>query len=77
MAEEEFSRYLDAMLERHAAITQELIMQMQLSFSALQAEIAEQREQIRANTAATWAMLDRLGEGPQGGRIGICVRCGP
>lgn len=68
-------RYLDALLERHVTITQAMITAMQggfaelseaiqASLAELQAEIADQREQIRANTEATWRMLDRFGEGP-------------
>jgi hypothetical protein len=67
MADEEFRRYLDALLERHASITQELITQMQLGFSSLQAEIADQREQIQANTAAILRVIDRFPPGTQQG----------
>ncbi len=69
----EMKRYLDGLLERHVTITQAMIgsiakmeAEMQAGFAALQAEIADQREQIKANTAATWAMLDRFGPEPQG-----------
>jgi hypothetical protein len=67
MADEEFRRYLDALLERHASITQELITQMQLGFSSLQAEIADQREQIQANTEAILRVIDRFPPGTQPG----------
>jgi hypothetical protein len=55
--DEDLRRFLDALLERHAGITQEMINVL----SGLQTEIVDQREQIRANTEATWRMLDRLG----------------
>jgi hypothetical protein len=67
MADEEFRRYLDALLERHASITQELITQMQLGFSSLQAEIADQRAQIQANTEAILRVIDRFPPGTQQG----------
>jgi hypothetical protein len=69
--DEETRRFLDGLLRRHVEVTQALIESMkgdsralQAESRALQAEIADQREQIRANTEATWRMLDRFGEGP-------------
>lgn len=64
--DDDTKRFLDGLLERHVIVTQELIDAMHANFSALQEEIADQREQIKANTAATWAMLDRFGPEPQG-----------
>jgi hypothetical protein len=73
--DEETRRFLDELLKRHVIVTQELITQMQLGFgeitarmradsAQLQAEIADQREQIQANTAAILKLLDRFGDGP-------------
>jgi hypothetical protein len=64
--QEETRRYNDALLERHVTITQHLIDAMQAGFASLQAEIADQREQIQANTAAVLRLLDRFGPEPQG-----------
>lgn len=60
----EFKRYLDALTERHAGITQRMIESMEAFFAQLQAEIADQRAQIQANTQALLRVLDRLE--PQG-----------
>lgn len=79
--DEETRRFLDGLLLRHVEITQELITQlgemqraMREGFAALQAEIADQREQIqasteriRAQTEALFQMLDRLPPRPQDG----------
>ncbi|MGH2984440.1 MAG: hypothetical protein ACRDK5_09345 [Solirubrobacterales bacterium] len=65
--DDEFRRYLDALLERHAGITQHLIEAIDSGLAQLQAEIADQREQIQANTQALLRVLDRLGPSPQQG----------
>lgn len=56
----EFRRFLDALTERHVGITQRLIEAIDSGFSQLQAEIADQRAQIQANTEALLKVLDRL-----------------
>jgi hypothetical protein len=53
-------RFNDALLERHARITTELISAIQTGFASLQAEIADQRRQIQAQTQALLHVLDRL-----------------
>jgi hypothetical protein len=55
--------WLDAMTERHVGITQRMIA----AIDQLQAEIADQRAQIQANTQALLKVLDRLGPSPQQG----------
>lgn len=65
--DEETRRFLDALLGRHVEITEELIQNMQAGFAALQAEIADQREQIQANTNGILSVLDRLPPGTQEG----------
>jgi hypothetical protein len=57
----EHREFLDALTERHVGITQELIASIQIGFARLQAEIADQRAQIQANTEALLRVLDRLG----------------
>jgi cupin superfamily acireductone dioxygenase involved in methionine salvage len=56
--------FMDALLRRHAGVTQDMIAALQ----ALQAEILDQREQIQATTQAILRLLDeRFGpERPQG-----------
>lgn len=63
----EFRRYLDALTERHVGISQQLIEAINSGFAQLQAEIADQRAQIQANTKAVLRVLDRLGPSPQQG----------
>jgi hypothetical protein len=72
---EENRRYSDALLERHARITADQIAaieayraQSEMASAALQAEIADQRSQIKSQTEALLRVLDRLppGERPQG-----------
>jgi hypothetical protein len=63
----EFRRFLDGLLERHAGITQHLIEAIDSSSAQLQAEIADQRSQIQANTQALLRVLDRFGPSPQQG----------
>jgi hypothetical protein len=46
--------------ERQVAVTQELIG----TIARLNASLDDMRDQLRANTEATWRMLDRFGEGP-------------
>jgi hypothetical protein len=53
-------RFLDALLERHVTITEAMIAAMNQGFADLHAEIADQREQIQANTAALLKVLDGL-----------------
>jgi hypothetical protein len=64
--------YLDGLTERHVRITQQLIESISMGFdrlatqissatAELQAEIADQRAQIQANTQALLRLLDRLG----------------
>jgi hypothetical protein len=53
--------FLDALLERHVSITQQMIDAMNKGFDQLQAEIADQRAQIQANTQAVLRLLDRFG----------------
>jgi hypothetical protein len=56
-------RYLDAFFDRHAKVTDAMVGAMNeisRSMQALQSEIADQREQIQANTAALLRVLDRL-----------------
>jgi len=65
--DDEFRRYLNALLERHAGITQHLIEAIDSSSAQLQAEIADQRSQIQANTQALLRVLDRFGPSPQQG----------
>jgi hypothetical protein len=58
-------RFLDAFLERHVKVTDAMIGAMhEISHSLheLQAEIADQREQIQANTAVLLKVLDRFEE---------------
>jgi peptidoglycan hydrolase CwlO-like protein len=64
----EMREFLDALTERHIGVTQQMIGAMNAGFdqlgsalAELQAEIADQREQIRANTRALLRVLDRLG----------------
>jgi hypothetical protein len=57
--DKEMREFLDALTERHVGITQLLAG----AITALQAEIADQREQIQANTAALLKVLDRLEPG--------------
>jgi ABC-type transporter Mla subunit MlaD len=63
----EFRRFLDALTERHVGITQQLLETMNSGFAQLQAEIADQREQIQAGTEALLRVLNRLGPSPQQG----------
>jgi type IV secretory pathway ATPase VirB11/archaellum biosynthesis ATPase len=56
----EMREFLDALTERHVGITQQLISSIEAGFARLQAEIADQRKQIQANTAALLKVLDRL-----------------
>jgi hypothetical protein len=58
--DDEFRRFLDALTERHVGITQRLIEAIDSGFAKLQAEIADQRAQIQANTEALLKVLDRL-----------------
>lgn len=60
-------RLNDALLERHAGITAEMIASIQRSseehsaaFAALQTEIADQRAQIQAQTQAILQVIDRF-----------------
>ena len=55
--------WLDALTERHVGITQRMIA----AIDQLQAEIADQRAQIQANTQALLKVLDQLGPSPQQG----------
>jgi hypothetical protein len=57
--DKEMREFLDALTERHVGITQLLAS----AITALQAEIADQREQIQASTAALLKVLDRLEPG--------------
>ena len=52
----EMREFLDALTERHVGITQQLVDVI----TNLQAEIADQRAQIQANTQALLRVLDRL-----------------
>jgi hypothetical protein len=59
--------FLDSLTERHVGITQEMIgaldrltARVNAGFAQLQAEIADQREQIQANTEALLRVLGRL-----------------
>lgn len=72
---DENRRYNDALLKRHAGITQAQIAaidaireQSSADSAALQAEIADQRSEIRAQTEALLRIIDRLppGNRPQG-----------
>lgn len=56
--------WLDAHTERQVAITQDLIASIHSGFAQLQAEIADQRAQIKANTDALLKVLDRFGPSP-------------
>ena len=56
----DFKRYLHALTERHVGITQQLIETINSGFSQLQAEIADQRRQIQANTEALLRVLREL-----------------
>ncbi len=67
-------RLNDALLERHAGITAEMIASIQRSgeehsaaFSALQSEIADQRAQIQAQTEAILQVIDRFPPQPPQG----------
>jgi hypothetical protein len=53
----EMRDFLDALTERHVGITQQMIA----AIAKLQAEIADQRAHIQANTQALLRVLDRLG----------------
>jgi hypothetical protein len=53
----EMREFLDALTERHVGITQQMIG----AITKLQAEIADQRAQIQANTRAVLRLLDRFG----------------
>ena len=60
-------RYLDAFYEKHAKVTEALIAavqdgfrEMAASMRELQAEIADQREQIQANTQGLLKVRDSL-----------------
>jgi hypothetical protein len=60
--------FLDALTERHVRVTQQMIgaldrltTQVNSGFAQLQAEVADQRAQIQANTQALLRILDRLG----------------
>jgi hypothetical protein len=55
----EHREFLDALTQRHVGITEQLVA----AITTLQAEIADQREQIQANTAALLRVLDRLEPG--------------
>jgi predicted nucleic acid-binding Zn-ribbon protein len=66
----EHREFLDALTERHVGITQRMIatierleQRMTIALAALQAEIADQREQIQANTQALLTVLDRFEPG--------------
>jgi predicted nucleic acid-binding Zn-ribbon protein len=68
----EHREFLDALTTRHVGITRQMIEGMNTGFhrlslaiAELQAEIADQREQIQANTEALLRVLDRLE--PRGG----------
>ena len=56
----DMKRFMDEWLQRHAKITDDLIR----AIGQLTAQSVNNSEQIRANTEATWRMLDRFGEGP-------------
>jgi ABC-type transporter Mla subunit MlaD len=51
--------FLDGLTERHVGITRQLLG----AITQLQAEIADQRGQIQANTQALHRVLDRLEPG--------------
>jgi hypothetical protein len=53
----EMREFLDALTERHVGITRQMIA----AITKLQAEIADQRAQIQANTQALLRLLDRFG----------------
>ncbi len=59
----EMRRFLDGLLERFVRVTQEQIgtlVGLQQEIGELRAESVDQRAQLRANTEATWRMLDRF-----------------
>lgn len=71
----EMRAFMDALTRRHVEVTQEMIAElgrlgerMDANSACLQAEIADQRDQIQANTKALLRLLDeRFGpERPQG-----------
>jgi len=66
-AEEERRLFNDGLLRKMTAMTDEYIKvlrefghELQIFGQGLRDELAEQRAQLRANTEATWKMLDRL-----------------
>lgn len=60
----ELKRFVDEITRRHVLITQEAIGALQM----LQAEIADQRDEIKANTQAVLRLLDeRFGPQPPQG----------
>jgi hypothetical protein len=52
--------FFEKFMQRHVEITEAQIAAMRRGFDLLQAEIADQREQIQANTRALLSVLDRL-----------------
>lgn len=61
----ETRRFHDELFRRNAQVTEDLITAMREGFAQQREDAADMREQIRANTEATWRMLDRFGPEPQ------------
>lgn len=58
--EEERKLFYDGLFRKMTVMTDEYIRVLREFGQELREEAVEQREQLRANTEATWKMLDRL-----------------
>jgi hypothetical protein len=51
-------------LDEFRVALREMNLRQERVLTGFMAELADSRAQLRANTEATWRMLDRWGEGP-------------